>query len=104
MIWIEDEALANRYCKNKEGECSIDDAIRCQQTHLRIGNREDRASKTTRITRRFSRIAKNQSTKATMAANQVEEGWAIVKNEKLWPAVFNKEEKIKLLIELGENR
>ena len=33
---------------------------------------------------------------------KVEQGWEIVKNEKLWPAVFNKEEKSKLLIELGE--
>ena len=33
---------------------------------------------------------------------KIENGWAIIKNEKLWPAVFNKEEKSKIVLDIGE--
>ena len=33
---------------------------------------------------------------------KIENGWGIVISEKLWPAVFNKEERLKILSELGE--
>ena len=57
----------------------------------------------TRLTRALAELLRISQPKQLWPPIKVEQGWAIVKNEKLWPAVFNKEEKTKLLIELGDN-
>ena len=105
MIWIEDEALANEvFVRIKEGECSIDDAI-LMSTNPPQGLAIGRIGpvKLLELPDALAELLRISQPKQLWPPIKVEEGWAIVKNEKLWPAVFNKEEKIKLLIELGEN-
>ena len=104
MIWIEDEALANEvFVRIKEGECSIDDAILLSSNPpqgLAIGRVGP--LKLLELPDALAELLRISQPKQVWPPIKVENGWAIVKNEKLWPAVFNKEEKIKLLIELGE--
>ena len=105
MIWIEDEALANEmFVRIKEGECSIDDAI-LMSTNPPQGLAIGRIGpvKLLELPDALAELLRISQPKQLWPPIKVEEGWAIVKNEKLWPAVFNKEEKTKLLIELGEN-
>ena len=105
MVWIEDEALANEvFVRIKEGECSIDDAI-LMSTNPPQGLAIGRIGpvKLLELPDALAELLRISQPKQLWPPIKVEEGWAIVKNEKLWPAVFNKEEKIKLLIELGEN-
>ena len=104
MIWIEDEALANEvFVRIKEGECSIDDAI-LMSTNPPQGLAIGRIGpvKLLELPDALAELLRISQPKQLWPPIKVEEGWAIVKNEKLWPAVFNKEEKTKLLIELGE--
>jgi len=104
MIWIEDEALANEvFVRIKEGECSIDDAILLSSNPpqgLAIGRVGP--LKLLELPDALAELLRISQPKQVWPPIKVENGWAIVKNEKLWPAVFNKEEKSKLLIELGE--
>ena len=105
MIWIEDEALANEvFVRIKEGECSIDDAI-LMSTNPPQGLAIGRIGpvKLLELPDALAELLRISQPNQLWPPIKVEEGWAIVKNEKLWPAVFNKEEKTKLLIELGEN-
>jgi len=104
MIWIEDEALANEvFVRIKEGECSIDDAI-LMSTNPPQGLAIGRIGpvKLLELPDALAELLRISQPKQLWPPIKVEDGWAIVKNEKLWPAVFNKEEKTKLLIELGE--
>ena len=104
MIWIEDEALANEvFVRIKEGECSIDDAI-LMSTNPPQGLAIGRVGpvKLLELPDALAELLRISQPKQVLPPIKVEKGWAIVKNEKLWPAVFNKEEKSKLLIELGE--
>ena len=104
MIWIEDEALANEvFVRIKEGECSIDDAI-LMSTNPPQGLAIGRVGpvKLLELPDALAELLRISQPKQVWPPIKVENGWAIVKNEKLWPAVFNKEEKSKLLIELGE--
>ena len=104
MIWIEDEALANEvFVRIKEGECSIDDAI-LMSTNPPQGLAIGRVGpvKLLELPDALAELLRISQPKQLWPPIKVEQGWAIVKNEKLWPAVFNKEEKSKLLIELGE--
>ena len=104
MIWIEDEALANEvFVRIKEGECSIDDAI-LMSTNPPQGLAIGRVGpvKLLELPDALAELLRISQPKQVWPPIKVEKGWAIVKNEKLWPAVFNKEEKSKLLIELGE--
>ena len=104
MIWIEDEALANEvFVRIKEGECSIDDAI-LMSTNPPQGLAIGRIGpvKLLELPDALAELLRISQPKQLWPPIKVEQGWAIVKNEKLWPAVFNKEEKSKLLIELGE--
>ena len=104
MIWIEDEALANEvFVRLKEGECSIDDAI-LMSTNPPQGLTIGRIGpvKLLELPDALAELLRISQPKQLWPPIKVEQGWAIVKNEKLWPAVFNKEEKSKLLIELGE--
>ena len=104
MIWIEDEALANEvFVRIKEGECSIDEAI-LMSTNPPQGLAIGRVGplKLLELPDALAELLRISQPKQVWPPIKVENGWAIVKNEKLWPAVFNKEEKIKLLIELGE--
>ena len=104
MIWIEDEALANEvFVRIKEGECSIDDAI-LMSTNPPQGLAIGRIGpvKLLELPDALAELLRISQPKQLWPPIKVEKGWAIVKNEKLWPAVFNKEEKFKLLIELGE--
>ena len=105
MIWIEDEALANEvFVRIKEGECSIDDAI-LMSTNPPQGLAIGRIGpvKLLELPDALAELLRISQPKQLWPPIKVEQGWAIVKNDKLWPAVFNKEEKTKLLIELGEN-
>ena len=104
MIWIEDEALANEvFVRIKEGECSIDDAI-LMSTNPPQGLAIGRIGpvKLLELPDALAELLRISQPKQLWPPIKVEQGWAIVKNEKLWPAVFNKEEKSRLLIELGE--
>ena len=104
MIWIEDEALANEvFVRIKEGECSIDDAI-LMSTNPPQGLAIGRIGpvKLLELPDALAELLRISQPNQLWPPIKVEQGWAIVKNEKLWPAVFNKEEKSKLLIELGE--
>ena len=104
LIWIEDEALANEvFVRIKEGECSIDDAI-LMSTNPPQGLAIGRVGpvKLLELPDALAELLRISQPKQVWPPIKVEKGWAIVKNEKLWPAVFNKEEKSKLLIELGE--
>ena len=104
MIWIQDEALANEvFVRIKEGECSIDDAI-LMSTNPPQGLAIGRVGplKLLELPDALAELLRISQPKQVWPPIKVENGWAIVKNEKLWPAVFNKEEKSKLLIELGE--
>ena len=104
MIWIEDEALANEvFVRIKEGECSIDDAI-LMSTNPPQGLAIGRIGpvKLLELPDALAELLRISQPKQLWPPIKVEQGWAIVKNEKLWPAVFNKEEKSKLIIELGE--
>ena len=105
MIWIEDEALANEvFVRIKEGECSVDEAILMSTnppqglTIGRIGPVELR-----KLPDALAELLRVSQPKQVWPPIKIEDGWAIIKNEKLWPAVFNKEEKRKILLELGEN-
>ena len=104
MIWIDDEALANEvFVRIKEGECSVDDAI-LMSTNPPQGLAIGRIGpvKLLELPDALAELLRISQPKQLWPPIKVEQGWAIVKNEKLWPAVFNKEEKSKLLIELGE--
>ena len=104
MIWIEDEALANEvFVRIKEGECSVDDAI-LMSTNPPQGLAIGRIGpvKLLELPDALAELLRISQPKQLWPPIKVEQGWAIVKNEKLWPAVFNKEEKSKLLMELGE--
>ena len=104
MIWIEDEALANEvFVRIKEEECSIDDAI-LMSTNPPQGLAIGRIGpvKLLELPDALAELLRISQPNQLWPPIKVEQGWEIVKNEKLWPAVFNKEEKSKLLIELGE--
>ena len=104
MIWIEDEALANEvFVRIKEGECSIDEAI-LMSTNPPQGLAIGRVGpvKILELPDALAELLRISQPNQVWPPIKVENGWAIVKNEKLWPAVFNKEEKSRLLIELGD--
>lgn len=104
MIWIEDEALANEvFVRIKEGECSVDEAI-LMSTNPPQGLAIGRVGpvKILELPDALAELLRISQPNQVWPPIKVENGWAIVKNEKLWPAVFNKEEKSRLLIELGD--
>ena len=104
LIWIEDEALANEvFVRIKEGECRIDDAILMSTNPPQgLAIWSGRTGKIFELPDALAELLRISQPKQVWPPIKVQKGWAIVKNEKLWPAVFNKEEKFKLLIELGE--
>ena len=104
MTWIEDEALANEvFVRIKEGECSVDDAV-LMSTNPPQGLAIGRVGpvKIKELPDALAELLRISQPNQVWPPIIVENGWAIVKFEKLWPAVFNKEEKTKLLIELGD--
>ena len=105
MVWIEDEALASEvFVRIKEGECSVDEAI-LMSTNPPQGLKIGRIGpvKLKSLPDVLAELLRISQPKQVWPPIKVENGWAIIKNEKLWPAVFNKEEKMKILLELGED-
>ena len=104
MIWIEDEALANEvFVRIKEEECTVDEAI-LMSTNPPQGLTIGRIGpvKLRKLPDALAELLRISQPKQVWPPIKIENGWAIIKNEKLWPAVFNKEEKMKILLELGE--
>ena len=104
MIWIEDEALANEvFVRIKEGECSVDEAI-LMSTNPPQGLKIGRVGpvELRKLPDALAELLRVSQPKQVWPPIKIENGWAIVKNEKLWPAVFNKEEKRKILLDIGE--
>ena len=104
MIWIEDEALANEvFVRIKEGECSVDEAI-LMSTNPPQGLKIGRVGpvELRKLPDALAELLRVSQPKQVWPPIKIENGWAIVKNEKLWPAVFNKEEKCRILLDIGE--
>ena len=104
MIWIEDEALANEvFVRIKEEECTVDEAILMSRNPPqglkigRVGPIEFR-----KLPDALAELLRISQPKQVWPPIKIENGWAIIKNEKTWPAVFNREEKNKILLEIGE--
>ena len=104
MIWIEDEALANEvFVRIKEEECTVDEAILMSTNPPqglkigRVGPIEFR-----KLPDALAELLRISQPKQVWPPIKIENGWAIIKNEKLWPAVFNKEEKSKIVLDIGE--
>ena len=104
MIWIEDEALANEvFVRIKEEECTVDEAILMSTNPPqglkigRVGPIEFR-----KLPDALAELLRISQPKQVWPPIKIENGWAIIKNEKTWPAVFNREEKNKILLEIGE--
>ena len=104
MIWIEDEALANEvFVRIKEEECTVDEAILMSTNPPqglkigRVGPIEFR-----KLPDALAELLRISQPKQVWPPIKIENGWAIIKNEKIWPAVFNREEKNKILLEIGE--
>ena len=104
MIWIEDEALANEvFVRIKEEECTVDEAILMSTNPPqglkigRVGPIEFR-----KLPDALAELLRISQPKQVWPPIKIENGWAIIKNEKIWPAVFNREEKYKILLEIGE--
>ena len=104
MIWIEDEAFAGEvFVRIKEGECSVDDAILLSSNPpqgLKIGRIGP--VKLQELPDALAELLRISQPKQVWPPIKIENGWGIVISEKLWPAVFNKEERLKILSELGE--
>tara|TARA_A100001011_G_C14154571_1_gene775483 strand:- start:206 stop:889 length:684 start_codon:yes stop_codon:yes gene_type:complete len=104
MIWIKDEALANEiFVRIKESECSVDDAIIMSTDPprgLKIGRLGPIRLKD--LPDALAEILRISQDGQLWPPIKVETGWAIVKHDKTWPAVFNKEEKENILLELGD--
>ena len=104
MIWIEDEALANEvFVRIKEGECSVDEAI-LMSTNPPQGLKIGRVGpvELRKLPDALAELLRVSQPKQVWPPIKIENGWAIIKNEKLWPAVFNKEEKRKIVLDIGE--
>ena len=104
MIWIEDEALANEvFVRIKEGECSVDEAI-LMSTNPPQGLKIGRVGpvELRKLPDALAELLRVSQPKQVWPPIKIESGWAIIKNEKLWPAVFNKEEKRKIILDIGE--
>lgn len=104
MIWIEDEALANEvFVRIKEGECSADEAI-LMSTNPPQGLKIGRVGpvELRKLPDALAELLRVSQPKQVWPPIKIESGWAIIKNEKLWPAVFNKEEKCRILLDIGE--
>jgi len=104
MIWIEDEALANEvFVRIKEEECTVDEAILMSTNPPqglkigRVGPIEFR-----KLPDALAELLRISQPKQVWPPIKIENGWAIIKNEKIWPAVFNREEKNKIVLEIGE--
>ena len=104
MIWIKDEALANEiFVRIKESECSVDEAIIMSTDPpkgLKIGRLGPIRLKD--LPDALAELLRISDEGQLWPPIKVESGWAIVKHDKTWPAVFNKEEKEKILLELGD--
>ena len=104
MIWIKDEALANEiFVRIKESECSVDEAIIMSTDPpkgLKIGRLGPIRLKD--LPDALAELLRISDDGQLWPPIKVESGWAIVKHDKTWPAVFNKEEKEKILLELGD--
>lgn len=104
MIWIEDEALANEvFVRIKEEECSVDDAI-LMSTNPPQGLKIGRVGpvELRKLPDALAELLRVSQPKQVWPPIKIENGWAIIKNEKLWPAVFNKEEKSRIVLDIGE--
>lgn len=104
MIWIEDEAFANEvFVRIKEGECSVDDAI-LLSTNPPQGLKIGRVGPVSlhKLPDALAELLRISQPKQVWPPINIENGWGIIINEKLWPAVFNKKERLKILLELGE--
>ena len=103
MIWIKDEALASEiFVRIKESECSVDEAIIMSTDPpkgLKIGRLGPIRLKD--LPDALAELLRISDDGQLWPPIKVESGWAIVKHDKTWPAVFNKEEKEKILLELG---
>ena len=104
MIWINDEAFAGEvFVRIKEGECSVDDAILLSSNPpqgLKVGRVGPVKLKD--LPDALAELLRISQPKQIWPPIKIENGWGIVISEKLWPAVFNKEEKLKILSELGD--
>ena len=104
LIWIEDEALANEvFVRIKEEECSVDEAILMSTNPpqgLKIGRVGPVELK--KLPDALAELLRVSQPKQVWPPIKIENGWAIIKNEKLWPAVFNKEEKSRIVLDIGE--
>ncbi len=104
MIWIDDEAFAGEvFVRIKEEECTVDEAILMSTNPPqglkigRVGPIEFR-----KLPDALAELLRISQPKQVWPPIKIENGWAIIKNEKIWPAVFNREEKNKILLEIGE--
>ena len=105
LLFFEDEALAaEMFVRIKEGECSIDDALRQSSTGP-VGLKTGRVSPVALgdMPAGLAEIMRVSQPGQLWPPKAIEGGWVIVRHEKLWPAVFNRYERIHLLLELGDN-
>ena len=104
LIWIEDELLASEvFIRVKEGECTIEEAVLMSSNPpkgLKIGKVGPVAFKN--LPDGLSEVLRISQPDQIWPPIKAEGGWVIIKCEKLWPAVFNQEERINMILELGE--
>ena len=104
LVWLADEALANEiFIRLKEGETTIDEAT-LMSTNPPAGLKIGRIGPITikELPDALAEILRVSQPEQIWPPIKVEDGWAIIKCEKLWPAVFNKEEKMNIILEMGE--
>ena len=104
LLFFEDEALAGEiFVRIKESECSIDDALK-QSSQGPPGLNTGRVGPVAlgEMPAALAELMRVSQPGQLWPPKQIEGGWVIVRHEKLWPAVFNRYERLRLLLELGD--
>ena len=105
LLFFEDEALAGEmFVRIKESECSVDDALK-QTSPSPSGLKTGRVGPVAlgEMPAALAELMRVSQPGQLWPPKQIEGGWVIVRHEKLWPAVFNRYERIRILLELGDN-
>ena len=104
LLFFEDEALAGEiFVRIKEVECSLDDALK-QSSQGPPGLSTGRVGPVAlgEMPSALAELMRVSQPGQLWPPKQIEGGWVIVRHEKLWPAVFNRYERLRLLLELGD--
>ena len=104
LLFFEDEALAGEiFVRIKEAECSLDDALK-QSSQGPPGLSTGRVGPVAlgEMPSALAELMRVSQPGQLWPPKQIEGGWVIVRHEKLWPAVFNRYERLRLLLELGD--